>query len=129
MLGFFYFSSFVTITFTDYDINTYAQDGNRLMDNSSSNNNISQSSWANGAPLPTPRSEIAGAALNGKIYIIGGFDGRGQATRSVEVYDPIADKWTNAASLPQPLEHTAAASYGNKLYVVGGLSKQGLSIK
>ena len=24
--------------------------------------------------LPTPRSEIAGAALNGKIYIIGGFD-------------------------------------------------------
>src|SRR5918994_693036 len=82
MLGFFYFSSFVTITFTDYDINTYAQDGNRLMDNSTININIniSQSSWTTGAPPPTPRSEIVGAALNGKIYIIGGFDGTGQAT-------------------------------------------------
>src|ERR687894_3279316 len=133
ILGFFYFSSFVTITFMDYGINTYAQDGNRLMDNSTINNNIniSQSSWTTGAPMPTPRSEIAGAALNGKIYIIGGFDGTGQATTSVEVYDPIADKWTNAASLPQPLDHTAAASYGDKLYVVGGgyLSRDSLSNK
>jgi hypothetical protein len=133
ILGFFYFSSFVTIAFTDYDINTYAQDGNRLMDNSTNNNNISipQSPWTTGAPLPTPRSEIAGAALNGKIYIIGGFDVTGQATTSVEVYDPIADKWTNAASLPQPLDHTAAASYGSKLYVVGGgyLSRDSLSNK
>ena len=35
-----------------------------------------------GAPLPTPRSEIAGAwLLNGKIYIIGGFDETGQVAR------------------------------------------------
>lgn len=58
--------------------------------------------WSNGAPLPTPRSEIAGAALNGKIYIIGGFDETGQSTTTVEVYDPIADKWTEAAA---PLPH------------------------
>ena len=45
-----------------------------------------------GQPLPTPRSEIAGAALNGKVYIIGGFDESKQSTTTVEVYDPIADK-------------------------------------
>ena len=78
------------------------------------------SPWTSGAPLPTPRSEIAGAALNGKIYIIGGFDETGKSTTTVEVYDPIADKWTEAAPLPQPIDHAAAASYDGKLYVVGG---------
>jgi N-acetylneuraminic acid mutarotase len=81
--------------------------------------------------MPTPRSEIAGVALNGKIYIIGGFDENGLSTTTVEVYDPIADKWTTAAPLPQPLDHTAVASYDGKLYVVGGgyLSPDTLSDK
>jgi N-acetylneuraminic acid mutarotase len=69
--------------------------------------------------------------LNGKVYIIGGFDESNQSTTTVEVYDPIADKWTTAAPLPQPLDHTAAASYDGKLYVVGGgyLSRDALSNK
>src|ERR671915_52539 len=122
ILGFFYFSSFVTITFMDYDINTYAQDGNRLMDNSTINNNIniSQSSWTTGAPLPTPRSEIAGAALNGKIYIIGGFDGTGQATTSVEVYDPIADEWTELQPMPSKRGGLASTSVNGTIYAFGG---------
>jgi N-acetylneuraminic acid mutarotase len=100
--------------YTDYYYDdVYAQGG-------SSQSEIS-SPWPTGAPLPTPRSEIAGAALKGKIYIIGGYDQSGQSTATVEVYDPIADRWTNAAPLPQPLDHTAAAtSYDGKLYVVGG---------
>jgi len=109
--------------YTHYDV-VYAQDGNQL------DNSIS-SPETTGAPLPTPRSEIAGAALNGKVYIIGGFDESNQSTTTVEVYDPIADKWTTAAPLPQPLDHTAAASYDGKLYVVGGgyLSRDALSNK
>lgn len=78
------------------------------------------SHWTNGSPLPSPRSEVAGAALNGKIYIIGGFGRSGQSTTTVEVYDAVADKWTTASPLPQPLDHTAAASFNGKLYVVGG---------
>ena len=69
--------------------------------------------------------------MNGKVYIIGGFDESGQSTTTVQVYDPIADKWTTTAPLPQPLDHTAAASYDDKLYVVGGgyLSRDALSNK
>src|SRR5919109_2897321 len=121
--GFFYLSLLTTITYTD--IYAYAQDGNQP------DNGSTTSLWTTGAPLPTPRSEIAGAALNGKVYIIGGFDESGQSTTTVEVYDPIADKWTTAAPLPQPLDHTAAASYYGKLYVVGGgyLSRDTLSNK
>ncbi|HKR72701.1 MAG TPA: kelch repeat-containing protein, partial [Candidatus Nitrosocosmicus sp.] len=76
--------------------------------------------WITGAPIPTPRSEIAGAVLNDKIYIVGGFDDSGRSTPTVEMYDPVTDKWTQSSPLPQPLDHTAAASYNGKLYVVGG---------
>jgi hypothetical protein len=52
--------------YTDYYYgDVYAQGG-------SSPSEIS-SPWTTGAPLPTPRSEIAGAALKGKIYIIGSY--------------------------------------------------------
>lgn len=91
----------------------------------------SNSSWMTGASIPTARSEIAGAALDGKIYVVGGFDNNGRSSDSVEVYDVIADNWTTGESLPQPLDHTAAASFDGKLYVVGGgyLNRADLSDK
>jgi N-acetylneuraminic acid mutarotase len=91
----------------------------------------SNSSWMTGASLPTARSEIAGAALDGKIYVIGGFDNSGRSSDSVEVYDVIADKWTTGGPLPQPLDHTAVASFDGKLYVVRGgyLNRADLSDK
>ena len=32
--------------------------------------------WTRLAGLPTPRSKVAVAELNGRIYVFGGFDGR-----------------------------------------------------
>ncbi|HEU4605587.1 MAG TPA: kelch repeat-containing protein [Nitrososphaera sp.] len=80
----------------------------------------SPSAWSEGKPMPTPRTEVAGAAVGGKIYIIGGFDQRGRAVSTVEVYDPQADQWNASEPLPWPLHHAAAASYNGTLYVVGG---------
>ena len=37
------------------------------------------------------KSEIAGALLNNKIYMIGGFE-NGHSTNTVQVYDPLSDK-------------------------------------
>ena len=95
------------------------------------NSTNSNPSWMTGASLPTARSEIAGAALDGKIYVIGGFDNSGSSSDSVEVYDVISDKWTTGEPLPQPLDHTAVASFDGRLYVVGGgyLDRAGLSDK
>ena len=56
---------------------------------SSSTTTTSESFWTNGAPMPTARSEIAGTILDGKIYIIGGFDGSGRSTTTSEFYDPM----------------------------------------
>jgi hypothetical protein len=39
-----------------------------------------ESFWTTGTPMSTTRSEIVGAVLGGKIYIIGGFDENGSST-------------------------------------------------
>src|SRR5688500_10867956 len=56
--------------------------------------------WEQRAPLPTPRSEVASAVLNGRIYVIGGYLAQGSVSDIVEVYDPIVDRWQRVASLP-----------------------------
>ncbi len=80
-----------------------------------------ESFWTAGALMPTPRTEVTAAVLNGDIYVIGGFDEFGQVTDIVEVYNIANNTWSKAAApLPVPLHHTAAASYNDKIYVVGG---------
>jgi N-acetylneuraminic acid mutarotase len=83
-------------------------------------------SWTNGVSMPTPRSELAGAVLDGKIYIVGGLISESVPTNVVEVYDPKIEKWVTVAPLPEPLDHTAASSYNGKLYVVGGYNENEL---
>jgi N-acetylneuraminic acid mutarotase len=77
-------------------------------------------------PLPPlargPRQETGVAALDGKIYVIGGFDGAGVVVATVEVYDPVARTWTNAAPFPRVIHHANAATVGGKIYVVGALA-------
>ena len=79
----------------------------------------SNSTWMTGASIPTARSEIAGAALDGKIYIVGGFDNSGRSSDSVEVYDLIADNWTTGEPLPQPLDHTGSSVIWRKTVCSG----------
>ena len=49
-----------------------------------------------GAPMPSERSEVAVAAMEGRIYVVGGFDGQTE----LEIYDPTADRWTRGAPFP-----------------------------
>src|SRR5579884_419204 len=75
--------------------------------------------WEMRAPVPQPRTEVAAAALDGKIYLIGGFAKEG-VTGRVERYDPATDRWTVRAPMPIALHHAGAAALNGKLYVVGG---------
>ena len=76
--------------------------------------------WTKGAPMSTPRTEVAATFLADNIYVIGGFDESGQVTDIVEVYNINNNSWAKVAPLPEPLHHTSAASFNGKLYVVGG---------
>jgi N-acetylneuraminic acid mutarotase len=76
--------------------------------------------WESLAPLPAPRQESGVAELDGRVYVLGGFDVRGPVN-TVEVYDPASDEWTGVAPLPQALHHVAAAAVGGRVYAIGGL--------
>src|SRR5688572_17711292 len=72
--------------------------------------------WTTGAPMPSERSEVAVAELDGKIYVIGGFGGQ----QELEIYDPAVDRWSRGAAIPRALHHAGAVGLNSKLYVIGG---------
>src|SRR5262245_41587005 len=78
--------------------------------------------WSTLAPMPTARQEISVSVLDGKVFVIAGYDANGQSTATVEVYDPRKNVWQKAASLPLATNHTAAATVNGRLYAFGGTS-------
>lgn len=70
-------------------------------------------------PLPEPREETAAATLNGKLFVLGGFDANGHDTDTVFVYE---NGWSYGPHLPMRLDHAAAAGTPSGLYVAGGFS-------
>ena len=65
--------------------------------------------WRDSVPLPVPRAEGVTAAVDGKIYVVGGrvrasaearhFNEHSDTTRS-EVFDPLSGKWSPIAEAP-----------------------------
>ena len=83
--------------------------------------------WRSRAPLPTPRNHAVGAAVNGKIYVIGGrvggaFVSSGSSNVGVvEEYDAAADRWgAPRARMPSARSAMAAGVYQGRIYVTGG---------
>jgi N-acetylneuraminic acid mutarotase len=77
------------------------------------------SPWKKGAPFPEPDEELYGVALNGKMYVIGGWDD-GKAGGVNYEYNPTTDKWTKKQPMPRPAHHAALAAANGKIYVMGG---------
>jgi N-acetylneuraminic acid mutarotase len=77
------------------------------------------SPWKKGAPFPQPDEELYGVALNGKMYVIGGWDD-GKAGGVNYEYNPATDKWTKKQPMPWPAHHAALAAANGKIYVMGG---------
>ena len=77
---------------------------------------------ARGAPLPEARTEVAGAAWDGRLVVVGGLRADGRASDRVDLYDVEADAWAPGPALPVALHHTGLAAVGDRLWVVGGYS-------
>ncbi len=73
--------------------------------------------------MPSARTDLAVAAVNGKIYAIGGID-NGRVS-IVEVYDPASDSWSTAASMPVPTYLLAATEVHGLIYAIGGSHASG----
>lgn len=77
-------------------------------------------SWTQRADAPTPVSEAQGAAVDGKLYIFGGFDKDLRTNAKVQVYDADDNSWAAARDMPEQLTHSAVAVDGQTIYLVGG---------
>jgi N-acetylneuraminic acid mutarotase len=78
-----------------------------------------QSPWKKAAPFPEPDEELYGVAVNGKLYVVGGW-GEGKAGGITYEYDPATDQWTKKKPMPQPSHHAALNAANGKIYVMGG---------
>jgi N-acetylneuraminic acid mutarotase len=85
----------------------------------------STDSWSVKASMITPRSNLAAAALNGRIYAIGGHQPNinPAALDVVEAYDPVANTWSPKKSLPDPGFALVAVASGGHIYVLGAGTK------
>lgn len=83
--------------------------------------------WRTLAPLGLgARQEHPSVALDGEIYVLGGFDGTARIVDSVEAYDPVRDTWrSDVAPLPVTLHHANAAVVDGRIYVAGFLRDLG----
>jgi len=81
-----------------------------------------EDSWTTKEPMPTARYRFGIAAVNGKIYAIGG-QASGVTLGTNEEYDPATDTWTTKTPMPTPRYYFAVAVYQNKIYTFGGLTE------
>jgi N-acetylneuraminic acid mutarotase len=77
-------------------------------------------SWTTLSPMPTARVGAAGAALDGRFYVVGGATSVGPDFSTVEVYDPVADTWTTDTPLPTPRGELVASVVAGNIYAIGG---------
>jgi DNA-binding CsgD family transcriptional regulator/N-acetylneuraminic acid mutarotase len=80
--------------------------------------------WLARADVPTPRSGLAVAAFENRIYAIGGEDAQG-VSGVVERYLPETDAWEQLSSKPTAVTDASAAVIGGKIYVPGGRTVSG----
>jgi N-acetylneuraminic acid mutarotase len=81
--------------------------------------------WKSLASIPNGKSHLAGVALGGKLYVIGGqkkYDAAAVCQSDVHVYNPSTNTWTKIASMPRPVSHHGASTFvhNGRILVMGG---------
>ena len=86
---------------------------------------VATGAWEPFPDLPTPRSSFDMAALDGRLYVVGGWNVDGDQDHAtfadtMNVYDPASRAWTSA---PCPIQRRALAvvATSRAIVVVGGL--------
>ncbi|MFC1712818.1 sigma-70 family RNA polymerase sigma factor [Candidatus Poribacteria bacterium] len=79
--------------------------------------------WTRKADMPAGRGlDGAVCAMNGKIYVIGGWPNpkAGTVLNEVKEYDPKTEKWTKKSDMPTKRAHLALCVVKGKIYAIGG---------
>ncbi len=79
--------------------------------------------WETRTPMPTARSSLSVAVVDGNIYAMGGMNlilSPDTCLTTVEIYDPETDSWQTGPPLPQPRLAAASGVIDGKIYLAGG---------
>ena len=77
--------------------------------------------------LPTPRDFLGVAALDKKIFAVGGVTRAREAHATVEVFDTEKTVWTFQSDLAVPRNRLAVVAVQGKIYAIGGITNNGNS--
>src|SRR5829696_3714177 len=83
--------------------------------------------WRTLAPAPSQRTEVAAAAVGGRVWVLSGYAPDGATLATVEVYDTAADRSARGPDLPVAVNHAMAATLDGVLYIAGGNDGDGPS--
>lgn len=77
---------------------------------------LTDNAWFSYARMPAPAGYSGTVTLNGKIYVMGGWDSYGNY-----VYDIAANSWTAGTAVPYEMQAAGAVVYkGQYIYLYGG---------
>jgi Kelch motif len=76
--------------------------------------------WSFGAPMQIGRHHISGAAVGGKLYVVGGRGEKDRSLNTFERYDPATDEWESLPKLPLGVGSPRVVAADGKIVVVGG---------
>jgi N-acetylneuraminic acid mutarotase len=87
--------------------------------------NIKNKTWTTKTSMPTKRAKMGSVLLDGKVYVVGGYDGD-KYLNTVEVYDIATDSWTVKNNFPVKVQDVELEVLNGKIYAVGGKTEAGV---
>jgi N-acetylneuraminic acid mutarotase len=73
----------------------------------------SKKEWKELASMPE-KKETKGAVMDGKIYVIGGYNGK--PSNKILMYDIATDKWNELLKMPDGVSANSVMAYDNKIF-------------
>jgi len=99
--------------------NSGPNNGGADIKNEVSSYNLATDQWTPLASVPSKRNGAMAAAINGKIYVAGGFTGSKQ-TKVVEAYDIASNTWDECGEMAFAFSSGVAYALNDKMYLFGG---------
>ena len=71
------------------------------------------------AAMPVPMAALSTSVVNGKIYVIGGYDlSKGIVYATTFEYDPVRDVWAKKANMREKRGSLGTAVVNGKIYTI-----------
>ena len=89
---------------------------------------VAKNTWSSVVGMPTPRSGIGVAVLNGRMHVLGGeayLNDLVGTYRTHEAFDPKTNGWQRLPPMPTPRHGLAVGEIAGKMYAVSGSNVAG----